>query len=677
LPQATTSGKTNRYMAIEQAKNRIAELNDDLHKYNTAYYMEDKSLISDQEFDQLLNELMGLERLYPNFKRPDSPTQRVGGAVNKSFETVQHSTRMLSLGNTYSEDDLVEFDARVAKGLEGQTYEYICELKFDGVAISLQYENDVLVRAVTRGDGTKGDDITDNARTIRSIPLKINSNLDKLEVRGEVFMPKTVFEEINKEKEEAGEDLYANARNTASGSLKMMDSAQVAKRKLDCYLYMLLAKGHTSHEEAIHNLESWGFNVSPTYQKCNNIQEVLNYVHFWSEKRHELPVETDGIVIKVNNIDQQELLGFTAKTPKWAISYKYKSESACTKLNSVTYQVGRTGSITPVAELEPVQLAGTTVKRASLHNANEIERLDLHEADFVFVEKGGEIIPKVTGVDLSQRSTESLPIEYITQCIACNTELIRKEGEASHYCPNYQSCPPQITGRIAHFIHRNAMNIDSLGERTIELLFKQGWLIKPSDLYQLSTEQLLQLDGIKEQSATNLITGIESSKSTPFEAVLFGLGIRYVGKTVAEKLIEHFRTIDAIMDASFDDLIGVQEIGDRIAESVISHFSEQSNRDEIERLKLAGLQFVTTANEKLSNLLEGKTFVVSGVFTNYSRDELKNSIKTNGGKVVSSISKKLDYLIAGDKMGPSKKEKAEKLEVRIISEEDFESLLLK
>ncbi len=664
-------------MEPEQAKTRVNELNQKLHTYNYAYYMEDRSIISDQAFDLLLKELIELEKQYPELKRPDSPTQRVGGTINKAFETVQHNTRMLSLGNTYSEEDLLEFDARVAKGLEGQTYEYICELKFDGVAISLQYENDVLVRAVTRGDGTKGDDITDNAKTIKSIPLKISSNLEKLEVRGEVFMPKKVFEELNKEREEAGEDLYANARNTASGSLKMMDSAQVAKRKLDCYLYMLLAKGLASHEEAIHNLERWGFNVSPTYQKCGSIQEVLNYIHSWSEKRHELPVETDGIVIKVNNLDQQELLGFTAKTPKWAISYKYKSESACTKLNAVTYQIGRTGSITPVAELEPVQLAGTTVKRASLHNANEIERLDLHEGDFVFVEKGGEIIPKVTGVDLTQRSTDSKAINYITHCPACTTKLIRKEGEASHYCPNAKACPPQIKGRIEHFIHRNAMNIDSLGERTISLLYEKGWLNKPSDLYKLTKEQLLELEGFKELSATNLLTGIESSKQAPFEAVLFGLGIRYVGKTVAEKLIEHFRNVDALMAAGFDELVGVQEIGDRIAESVLAYFSDADNREEIERLKLAGLQFVSTTNEKQSNILAGKTFVVSGVFTNYSRDELKNTIKTNGGKVVSSISKKLDYLIAGDKMGPSKKEKAEKLEVRIISEEDFESLLLK
>ena len=664
-------------MDVKTAKSRIDELSKKLNSYNKAYYLDDTSLISDQEFDALLHELINLENQFPELKTIDSPSQRVGGAINKAFETVVHKTRMLSLGNTYSEDDLIEFDNRVAKGLEGQTYEYLCELKFDGVAISLQYENDVLIRAITRGDGTKGDNITDNAKTIKSIPLKIGSGLKSLEVRGEVFMPKPVFEQLNKDREEAGEELYANARNTASGSLKMMDSSQVAKRNLNCYLYMLLAEGIASHEESIENLEKWGFNVSPTYKKCESIQEVLAYINKWSDKRHELPVETDGIVIKVNSLQQQEQLGFTAKNPKWAISYKYKSENACTRLNAVTYQVGRTGSITPVAELEPVLLAGTTVKRASLHNANEIARLDLHENDFVFVEKGGEIIPKVTGVNVKERSLFSSPIDYITNCPACNTTLVRKEGEASHYCPNTEECPPQIKGRIAHFIHRNALNIDSLGERTISSLFEQGWLSKPSDLYNLTEEQLITLEGFKELSVNNLLNGIEQSKQAPFEAVLFGLGIRYVGKTVAEKLIEHFRTIDAIMDATFDELVSVQEIGARIAESVISHFSIQENRDEIERLKDAGLQFVSAINTKESNLLVNNTFVISGVFVNHSRDELKKIIKANGGKVVTSISKKLDYLVAGDNMGPSKKEKAEKLEVRIISEEDFQSLLNK
>jgi len=664
-------------MDLNQAEKRVNDLSKKLHSYNKAYYMDDISLISDQEFDQLLLELIDLENEFPHLKTVDSPSQRVGGAINKDFETVVHKSRMLSLGNTYSEEDLIEFDKRVEKGLEGQTYEYLCELKFDGVAISLQYENDVLIRAITRGDGTKGDNITDNAKTIKSIPLKIDSGLEALEVRGEVFMPKPVFEQLNKDREEAGEELYANARNTASGSLKMMDSAQVAKRNLNCYLYMLLAEGFASHEESIKNLKKWGFNVSPTYKKCKSIKEVLSYINNWSTKRHELPVETDGIVIKVNSLQQQEQLGFTAKNPKWAISYKYKSENAVTKLNAVTYQVGRTGSITPVAELEPVLLAGTTVKRASLHNANEIARLDLHENDFVYVEKGGEIIPKVTGVDVKKRPLFSSPVAYITNCPSCKSALVRKEGEASHYCPNAEACPPQIKGRIAHFIHRNAMNIDSLGERTISSLFEQGWLSKPSDLYRLTEEQLIALEGFKELSVSNLLNGIKQSKHAPFEAVLFGLGIRYVGKTVAEKLIEHFRTINAIMDATFDELVSVQEIGDRIAESVISHFSIQENRDEIERLKEAGLHFVSTINNKESNILADKTFVISGVFVNHSRDELKKIIKANGGKVVSSISKKLDYLIAGDKMGPSKKEKAEKLEVRIISEEDFQSLLNK
>ena len=662
-------------MDFSQAKSRAEELSKLLHKYNHEYYMNDQSLVSDQEFDHLMEELISLESLFPELKTPDSPSQRVGGTINKAFETVAHSTPMLSLANTYSEEELIEFDKRVAKGLEGQNYEYVCELKFDGVAISLQYENNTLVRAITRGDGTKGDDITDNAKTIRSIPLRIDSPLPRLEVRGEVFMPKAVFEKLNKERAEADEELYANARNTASGSLKMQDSTQVAKRKLDCYLYMLLADGHESHEEALDKMVQWGFNVSKTYQKCSSIQEVIKYIENWDEKRHTLPVETDGIVIKVNSLEQQNLLGFTAKTPKWAIAYKYKAESACTQLKSITYQVGRTGAITPVAELEPVLLAGTTVKRASLHNANEIERLDLHENDFVFVEKGGEIIPKVTGVDILQRKQNTHPVKYITACPACGTALIRKEGEAAHYCPNTEHCPPQITGRIEHFIHRNAMDIDSLGERTIQLLFEQGWLNRPSDLYKLTYDQLIQLEGFKELSVNNLLNGIEQSKKASFEAVLFGLGIRFVGKTVAEKLIEHFGNIDALMSASFEELVGIQEIGERIAASVISYFEIEDNRKEIERLKEAGLNFVTTVHTKASSNLEGLTFVISGVFNNYGREELKKLIKSHGGKVVSSISKNLDYLVAGDKMGPAKKDKAEKLQVRIISEEDFESLL--
>ncbi len=662
-------------MTFEEATKRVTTLNELLHKYNQAYYMQDTSLVSDQEFDELLHELIKLEQTYPALKRKDSPTQRVGGTINKAFKTVEHSTRMLSLGNTYSEQDLLDFDTRIAKGLENQPYEYFCELKFDGVAISLHYENDTLVRAVTRGDGTKGDDITDNAKTIKSIPLRVNTGLPNFEVRGEVFMPKQVFEQLNRQRAEAGEELYANARNTASGSLKMMDSAQVAKRKLDCYLYMLLAPGMQTHEQAIHSLENWGFKVSPTYQKCASIQQVLQYIHQWQEKRHQLPVETDGIVIKVNSIEQQEILGFTAKTPKWAIAYKYKSESACTRLVDVTFQVGRTGAITPVAELAPVQLAGTTVKRASLHNANEIERLDLHQNDYVLVEKGGEIIPKVTGVDLAQRQPGALPVQYITHCPACHTALIRHPNEAVHYCPNTQSCPPQIKGRIGHFIHRNALNIDSLGDKTIALLYAKGWLTWPSDLYRLTAEQLLTLEGFKELSVANLLNGIEASKQTPFENVLFGLGIRYVGKTVAEKLAAHFNTIDALMEASVEQLMQVPEIGERIAESVVHYFSQPEYRNEINRLKAAGLNFTSTANFQESNKLDGQTFVVSGVFKNYSRDELKATIKAHGGKVVSSISKKLDYLIAGDKMGPAKKEKAEKLQVRIISEEDFQSLL--
>lgn len=662
-------------MDATSAKIRIEELSELLHKYNYAYYMKDTSLVSDRVFDELLQELIKLEKSFPEFKAQDSPTQRVGGTINKSFKTIEHTTRMLSLGNTYSEQDLIDFDQRVAKGLPHETYEYVCELKFDGVAISLHYENDTLIRAVTRGDGTRGDDITDNAKTIKSIPLRVNTGLPKFEVRGEVFMPKAVFEQLNWQREEAGEELYANARNTASGSLKMQDSAQVAKRKLDCYLYMLLAPNLTTHEQAIHNLEKWGFNVSPTYKKCATIKDVLQYIHLWEQKRHSLPVETDGIVIKVNSTRQQELLGFTAKTPKWAIAFKYKSESACTQLLGITYQVGRTGAITPVAELNPVLLAGTTVKRASLHNANEIERLGLYEHDYVYVEKGGEIIPKVTGVDTTQRKPNANPVNYITHCPACNTQLVRKEGEAAHYCPNTENCPPQIKGRIAHFIHRNALNIDSLGERTIDLLYQKGWLKWPSDLYRLTREQLLTLDGFKEQSVANLLNGIEASKQIPFENVLFGLGIRYVGKTVAEKLATHFGSINNLMKASYDDLIEIPEIGERIAESVLQYFRLDAHKTEIEKLKEAGLQFSAKATANESNKLSTLTFVISGVFTQYSRDELKSVIKINGGKVVSSISKNLSYLVAGDNMGPAKKDKAEKLGVRIISEEDFQSLL--
>ena len=668
-------------MTADQAKKEITALTDKINYHNELYYQQSKTEISDQEFDKLLESLLLLEGQFPQLKLSDSPTQRVGGTITKSFPTVYHKYPMLSLGNTYSQEELEDFDGRVAKGLDGDPYEYFCELKFDGVSISLTYENGVLTKAVTRGDGVRGDDVTTNIKTIRSIPLKINQkNIPaSFEVRGEVFLPRTVFEQLNKERDDIGEERYANARNTASGTVKMQDSGEVAKRKLDCYVYYLLGEnlGVKTHDEAIKKLEQWKFNVSPTYKKCATIKDVLTYINHWEKKRLELPLETDGVVIKVNSIEQQQTLGFTAKSPRWAISFKFKSESLSTRLNDVTYQVGRTGAITPVAELEPVFLAGTTVKRASLHNADIIAKLDLHIGDYVFVEKGGEIIPKVTAVDQSKRTNKTKSIKYITKCPECSTPLIRTEGEASHYCPNVSGCPPQIKGRIEHFIQRRAMDIDSLGEQTIRQLFELGILKTPADLYDLTKADLLKLEKVKEKSAQNMLDGIEQSKAVPFESVLFAIGIRYVGKTVAEKLARHFKNIDAIMAASFDQLLEAPEIGEKIAQSVIEFSRMPVSKKEIERLKKAGLQFTVVEKEvvKDSDNLAGKSFVISGTFEKYERDELKDVIEKNGGKVLSSISGKLDYLLAGDNMGPAKKEKAEKLGVKIISEQDFEKLL--
>ncbi len=670
-------------MTKEEAQQKIKTLSQRVQHYNELYYQKDTSEISDFDFDQLLHELIDLEKTFPDLKKEDSPTQRVGGTITKKFETVYHKYPMLSLGNTYSPEELYDFDKRVAKGLEGQTYEYICEMKFDGVALSVTYKNGILTTAVTRGDGVKGDNITANAKTIKTLPLSLKSKdiPSEFEIRGEVFMPLTVFQALNAEREDIGEQLLANPRNTASGSLKMKDSSIVATRKLDCYLYGLLGDNLIikTHEEALQHLDGWGFNVSPTYQKCTSIEDVISYIKKWETKRFNLPLETDGIVIKVNSYQQQDQLGFTSKNPRWAISFKYKSENAATTLNSITYQVGRTGAITPVANLEPVLLAGTTVKRASLHNANEIERLELHMGDTVFVEKGGEIIPKITGVDKSKRLSDSKPIVYITVCPECNTPLVRSEGEANHYCPNEKGCPPQIKGRIQHFIMRNALDIDSIGERTIELLFLEGLLNNPADFYTLTFDDIFKLEGFKEQSTKNILKGIEASKQIGFERVLFALGIRFVGKTVAEKLAQHFKNIDSLSKASFDELIEVPEIGDRIADSVIRFFGDEDNIQLIDKLKAAGLQFII--NEEAltldSNILENKSFVISGVFENFSRDEIKKTIKKNGGKLISAISKKVDYLVAGDKMGPSKLAKAEKLGVRVISENEFIAMINK
>ena len=668
-------------MNKDQAEKRINELSERLHYYNKKYYQESVSEISDFEFDKMLEELIELENANPEFRKPDSPSQRVGGTITKSFETVVHRYPMLSLGNTYSREELVDFDNRVKKGLGDEPYTYFCELKFDGVALSITYEDGLLTRGVTRGDGTKGDNITDNVKTIRSLPLRVKGDdvPPFFEVRGEAFMPREVFAELNKQREDIGLELYANARNTTSGSLKMQDSAEVARRKLDCYLYSLMADDLdvTTHEEAIQLLEKLGFQVSQTYRHCRSIDEVLSYINEWEEKRHDLPVETDGIVIKVNSNSQQETLGFTAKSPRWAIAYKYKAESAKTELLGITYQVGRTGAITPVAELDPVFLAGTTVKRASLHNANEISRLDVRIGDTVFVEKGGEIIPKITGVDLLARKPDAPPVEYITHCPECQTPLVRNEGEAQHYCPNQLGCPPQITGRIIHFIQRNAMDIDSLGEKTIDQFYRAGMVTSPADIYDLRKEDVLALEGFQEKGTNKLIDGIQKSREVVFGRVLFALGIRYVGRTVAEKLADHFKNIDALAQADFEQLISVPEIGERIAQSLVEYFGNEQNRDEINRLKAAGLQFHQVEKEEivLGDQLEGKTFVISGVFQRYGRDEIKELIASYGGKVVSSISSKLDYLVAGDKMGPAKREKAEKLNIPILSEQDVESMI--
>jgi DNA ligase (NAD+) len=667
-------------MTAAEAQKEIISLTSKIHHHNHLYYQENKSEISDFEFDKLLDRLITLENQYPQFRQFDSPTQRVGGTITKEFETVYHQYPMLSLGNTYSQEELSDFDKRVAKGLEGESYEYFCELKFDGVSISLIYENGMLAKGVTRGDGVRGDNVTNNVKTIRNIPLRIiGKDVPKaFEVRGEIFLPKTAFAQLNKEREDIGEERYANARNTASGTVKMQDSTEVAKRKLDCYVYSLLGADRETHEQNIQALEKWHFNVSQTYKKCKTIQEVFDYINYWETRRLELPLETDGVVIKVNSLDQQQRLGFTAKSPRFAISYKYKAQSISTRLNGVTYQVGRTGAVTPVAELEPVFLAGTTVKRASLHNANEIERLNLHIGDFVFVEKGGEIIPKVTGVDHDKRkSNKTQEIKYIDKCPECGTKLIRFEGEAAHYCPNITGCPPQIKGRIEHFIQRKAMDIDSLGERTIDQLFKLDLVKSPADLYDLKKSDILQLDGFKEKSASNILDGIEQSKKIPFESVLFAIGIRYVGKTVAEKLARYFKNIDNLAKASLEELLQAPEVGEKIAESVFEFFRKKESQQEIQRLKKAGLQFESTMKEpeKESDALGSKSFVISGTFEKYERDELQDIILKNGGRVLSGVSGKLDYLLAGDNMGPSKREKAEKLGVKIISENEFEKML--
>ena len=655
-------------------KERIDLLRKELAEYNHSYYVLDTSIISDFEFDKLLQELVKLEDENPEFFDATSPTQRVGGGVIDGFKTVAHKYRMLSLGNTYSEEDLHDFDTRLHK-LTDQEIEYVCELKYDGVSVSLTYENGDLTQALTRGDGTQGDDVTANVRTIKSIPLKLKGDYPaNVEIRGEIFIPIKGLEKMNKLRTEEGLEPYKNPRNTASGSLKLLDANEVSKRPLDCYLYYLIGEDlpSTNHYDNLQKARDWGFKIPNEIKKHSNVENVLKFINKWDEDRHGLPYEIDGIVIKVNDINLQEEMGFTAKSPRWAISYKFKAEQVITILNKITYQVGRTGAITPVANLEPVQLAGTTVKRASLHNADQIAKLDIREGDRVYVEKGGEIIPKVVGVELKDRDLFSQSTEYIANCPSCNTELVRKEGDAKHYCPNAESCPTQIKGKFEHFISRKAMDIDGLGGETIELLINEGLIKEISDLYHLKKEDLLPLERMAEKSVENLFIGVGQSKLIPFERVLFGLGVRFVGETVAKVLAKHFKTIDNIIDSDIETLIAVDEIGDKIAESVVNYFSIEENLKLINNLKESGLQFVSTIEDttKSSNL-NGMKIVVSGVFNQNSRAEYKKMIEEHGGKNVSSISKNTTFVLAGENMGPSKKQKAEDLKIPLVNEDEF------
>jgi DNA ligase (NAD+) len=710
--------KTTKAINMNAAA-RINELTNLLNHYNQRYYQDSVSEVSDYEFDTLLEELQNLESQYPDLKQADSPTQRVGGTITKNFQQIVHKYPMLSLGNTYNEQDLRDFDERVRKGLNGADFEYVCELKFDGISLSLTYQEGVFQQAVTRGDGTRGDDITNNVRTIKTLPLKIGPSpltsrgetkkitplgvgaLGLFEVRGEGFMPISVFERLNKELEEADEQPMANPRNAASGAFKLQDSTEVARRGLDCYVYYFLSDElvFETHSESLISLKSWGFNVSPSWEKCTDIEQVLAYIEQWEQKRHSLPLATDGIVIKVNSLAQQQELGFTSKSPRWAIAFKYKAENKPGVLRSVSYQVGRTGALTPVANLDNMQedgkglaLSGTRVRRASLHNANEIERLGLRINDVVFVEKGGEIIPKITGVDESARENRlTFAIEYPTRCPECGSELVRKETEANHYCLNDRGCPPQLRGKVEHFIHRKAMNIDSLGEGKIETLFETQLINNPADLYDLTYDKLLGLEKVvtdeetgkskrisfREKTVENILSGIEKSKTIPFKQVLFAIGIRYVGATGAEKLAAYFKNIDALMAANLETLQNVPEIGERIAQSLVEFFANPDNINYINRLKAAGLQMETddVPFEAESNILEGKSFLYTGTFSQFSREQLEQKIEANGGKLVSGVSAKLNYLIVGEKPGGSKIDKATKLKVTMISEDEFLELL--
>ena len=666
-------------MNTEEVKNKIEALRDELHAHNYRYYVLSKPEISDYDFDMKLKELQELETKFPQFEDPNSPTKKVGGDITDKFQKVKHRYPMMSLSNSYNIDEIREWEARVKKTTE-EEIEYVCELKYDGVAIGIQYLNGSMHQAVTRGDGTTGEDVTANVKTITTIPLKLQGEgyPDDFEIRGEIFMPLEVFSHLNADRVEQGLEPFMNPRNTASGTLKLQDSGVVASRNLDCFLYGLY--GDTLPENTHYgNLEAarkWGFKVPSTPNRqiaiCKSIEDIEGYINYWDNERHDLPFEIDGVVIKVNSYEAQEELGFTAKSPRWATAYKFKSQQEETLLKKITFQVGRTGAITPVANLKAVVIAGTTVRRASLHNADQIERLDIREGDTAFVEKGGEIIQKVVAVDFARRPAHLPEFRYITHCPECQTELVRSEGEAQHYCPNYTGCPPQIKGRIEHFISRKAMNIDGLGAETVDALVDAGMIRDMADLYDLQKSQVLTLERMAEKSANNLIEGVLASKSIPFERVLFALGIRFVGETVAKKLVRHFKSIDALMAADYESLISVDEIGERIANSILGFFAEPENQELIGRLRAHGLIFEADEDEApASSLLDGKSFVVSGVFTQVSRNELKNLIETNGGKVLGGVSKNTDYLVAGENMGPSKRKKAEELGVPIVDETTF------
>ncbi|MBO7133990.1 MAG: NAD-dependent DNA ligase LigA [Bacteroidales bacterium] len=660
-------------MTAEQE--RIINLTKVLNQHNYNYYVLNNPTISDFEFDKMLEELADLEKRFPEFRQPDSPTLRVGSDISNEFKTVAHDYRMLSLGNTYSEGEITEFYNRIVKEIE-QKPEIICELKFDGASISVKYENGQFVRAVTRGDGEKGDDVTENIRTVKSIPLSINSAElpDKFEIRGEIIMPHKSFDALNAERLEIGDTPFANCRNATSGSIKLINPKEVAKRGLDCYFYYMMGRNlpAKTHYECMQVLRKAGFKISDHVKLCHSLQEIFDFIHYWDTERRNLPFDIDGIVLKVNSYAQQEMLGFTAKNPRWAIAYKFKAEQVSTRLLSIDYQVGRTGAITPVANLEPVQLAGTVVKRASLHNADQIALLDIRVGDMVYVEKGGEIIPKIVGVESHDVFSEKT--QFITKCPECGAELVRVEGEAKHFCPNSNNCPPQIKGKIEHFVSRKAMNIETIGEETVALMYDAGLVHNIADLYDLTKEQVLKLDRMADKSAENIISGIESSKQVPFERVVYALGIRHVGETMAKKLAFAMKDIETLSNATVEQLVAVGDIGEIIAQSIVDYFSNDDNVKIVARLIDAGLQFKVQEQEKLSSSLEGMSVIISGTFTHYSRDEIKKVIELHGGKNVSSISKNTDLFVTGENIGPAKLEKATKLNIKMVDEEEFRKM---